>query len=277
MVQVDVVWAYAFGSTFAAATAHQLQREEKPFNNKSYTFILLFLAIFFAPSGLYLLWQFPQWETMQVAASRDDIPAWLVVIFAVTNITQGIAGYWTTYWLARRGRFQLAHANWMAAWIIFWFILACGWDGTGYQRFLYDASVMGGEPWAPGKHMGLSFFYGSNVFRALVVMALCFVPMLAYGMVSPGRAETARDSAHGGRLPGAPLSLALYLGTQWVICLGLAILAAAVVINLGDIFGHIAWGYAVGLPLIALVYYLALFRKGMPLRRIAARLSGSDV
>jgi hypothetical protein len=74
MVQVDIVWSYAFGATFAASSARQLAQEEKPFANKTYSFVLHFLSILFAPSGLYLLWQFPQWETMQVARSFSDIP-----------------------------------------------------------------------------------------------------------------------------------------------------------------------------------------------------------
>ena len=272
MVQVDVVWAYAFGATFAAASARQLQKEEKPFNNKWYVFLLLFLSIFFAPSGLYLLWQFPQWETMQVAASREDIPAWLVVIFGVTNITQGILGYWTTWRLARRGKFYAAHANWMVAWIIFWFILACGWDGTGYQRFLYDASVHGGVLWEPGTHMGISFFYASRVWWTLVVMAAFFAPMLIRGMIQGIREGASADPSIKGGLPGPVKILAVFFTAQWSVCLGLAVLAAAVVIQLGDLFGHIGWGYLAGLPLCAAAYYFLLFRKGMPMHLIARQL-----
>ena len=102
MVQVDIVWAYAFGATFAAAAGRQLEKEEKPFVNKWYVFLLIFLSVFFAPSGLYLLWEHTQWETMQVATTMKDIPAWLVVIFAVTNVTQGILGYWTTLKLVKK-------------------------------------------------------------------------------------------------------------------------------------------------------------------------------
>lgn len=272
MVQVDVVWAYAFGATFAAASARQLQKEEKPFNNKWYVFLLVFLSIFFAPAGLYLLWEFPQWETMQVAASREDIPAWLVVIFGVTNITQGILGYWTTWWMARRGKFYAAHANWMVAWVIFWFILACGWDGTGYQRFLYDPSVHGGALWEPGKHMGLSFFYASRVWWTLVVMAGFFAPMLIRGLISGVREGSAMDPKLSAEAPGAFKILTVFFATQWAVCLGLAIIAAIVVIKLGGLLGHIGWGYLAGLPLCAVAYYILLFRKGMPMHAIARML-----
>ncbi len=272
MVQVDVVWAYAFGATFAAASARQLEKEEKPFNNKCYAFLLLFLAVFFAPSGLYLLWEFPQWETMQVATSKGDIPAWLVVIFGVTNITQGILGYWTTWKLARRRKYYAAHVNWMVAWIIFWFILACGWDGTGYQRFLYDASVHGGALWEPGKHMGFSFFYASRVWWTLVVMAVFFAPMLIMGMIQGVRGGAAVDPSIEGNLPGPVKILILFFSAQWIVCLGLAIIAAVVVINLGGLFGGIGWGYLAGLPLCLIVYWFLLFRRGMPMHSIARGL-----
>lgn len=272
MVQVDVVWSYAFGATFAAAASKQLEKEEKPFNNKWYVFVLLFLSIFFAPSGIYLLWQFPQWETMQVATCREDIPAWLVTIFAVTNITQGIVGYWTGWKLSRKKLFYAAHANWMVAWIIFWFILACGWDGTGYQRFLYDASVHGGALWQRGTHMGLEFFYRSNVWWTLVVMGLFFAPMLVHGMIRGVREGVMVDSSLKDKLPGAITILAVFFSLQWVVCLGLAILVTVIVIKLGDIFGHIGWGYLAGLPLCAIVYYLLLFRKGMVMDALAKKI-----
>ena len=46
MVQVDVVWAYAFGSGFAACAARQLQKEDKPFNNKWYVFTYAYGKLF---------------------------------------------------------------------------------------------------------------------------------------------------------------------------------------------------------------------------------------
>lgn len=263
MVQVDVVWSYAFGATFAAAASRQLEKEEKPFNNKWYVFVLLFLSIFFAPSGIYLLWQFPQWETMQVATCREDIPAWLVTVFAVTNITQGILGYWAGWKLARKRMFYGVHVNWMVSWVIFWFILACGWDGTGYQRFMYDASVHNGVLWQPGVHMGVSFFYKSNVWWTLVVMAVFFAPMLIYGMIKGVGEWGLIDAKVKDRVPGPIITLAYFFGLQWVVCLGLAIIATVVVIQLGNVLDHIAWGYLVGLPICAIVYYFLLFRKGM--------------
>jgi hypothetical protein len=273
MVQVDIVWSYAFSATFAAAAARQLEKEEKPFNNKWYVFILLFLSIFFAPSGLYLLWEHTQWETMQVATRFEDIPAWLVTIFAVTNITQGILGYWTTWWLVKKKNYYGAHANWMAAWIIFWFILVCGWDCTGYQRFTYDMSVNGGELWTAGKTMGISFFYASRVWWTLVVMAVFFAPMLIYGFINFTREGAKMDpSIKPGEVPSPIKILFLNFATQWVLCLGLAILAALSVMGIRELTGSLLAAYGLGIPAFSLLSYFLLFRRKMPMHLIAKQL-----
>ncbi len=273
MVQVDIVWSYAFGATFAAAAARQLEKEEKPFDNKWFVFILLFLSIFFAPSGLYLLWEHTQWETMQVATKFDDIPAWLVTAFAVTNITQGILGYWTTFRLIKKKNYYGAHVNWMAAWIIFWFLLVCGWDCTGWQRFLYDMSVMGGELWAPGKQMGLSFFYASRVWWTLVVMGVFFAPMLIYGYLNFTIEGAKMDPSIGKeKAPGVITVLVLYFGAQWVVCLGLAVLAALTVMGIRELTGSLPAAYCIGVPVFSIFAYRLLFRRRMPMHLLAKRL-----
>lgn len=273
MVQVDVVWAYAFGAGFAACAGRQLEKEKKPFNNKWYTFTLLFLSIFFVPSGMYLLWQFTQWETMQVATTFTDLPAWLVCGFAVTNITQGILGYWVSYKFIKKKNYYAAHANWMWAWILFWFILMCGWDCTGYQRFLYDASVHNGVLWTPGTHMGITFFYKSNVWWTLIAMAVCFAPMLIYAVVNfimKGAEEDQTISAE--QVPNPLQLLAFSFGAQWIVCLGLAILATLLVMTLRDFTGSILLGYLTGVPVFIALAQILLFRRGMPMYLIVKQL-----
>lgn len=273
MVQVDIVWSYAFGASLASAASRQLEKEETPFNNKWYIFILHFLAIFFAPSGLYLLWQFPQWETMQVATHFKDIPSWLVVVFAVTNITQGILGYWITFKLIKKKNYYGAHVNWMVSWIIFWFILVCGWDCTGYQRFLYDASVHGGELWAPGKSMGVSFFYASNVWWTLVVMGFFFGPMLLYAYRHFTEEGYSMDpSILKEEIPHPLKVIAVYNAAQWCVCLGIAILASLLVMGIRDLTGSVLAGYLIGVPMFSLAASFFLFRRGMPMYMIAKQI-----
>ncbi len=265
MVQVDVVWSYAFGATLAASAARQLKEEEKPFDNRFYSYILLFLAALFAPSGVYLLWQFPHWETMQVARTHSDIPSWLVVIFAITNITQGMLGYYVTWRLVRKGKFYAAHVNWIVAWIVFWSILVMGWDTTGWQRFLYDPTMNNGVPWSPGMHMGLNFFTG-NVFLTLVAMALPIGPALAVPIARWSRAGLADDSSlPRDGIPGTARLMLMCLAGTFGITLLLAVLNGLLVFWIRDITGSIPMAYAIGLPVFWALAYLLLFRRGRPL------------
>ena len=273
MVQVDIVWGYAFGATFAAAAARQIKKQEKegetPFEGRTFTYLLLFLSILFAPSGLYLLWEFPHWETMQVARTWADLPAWLVCLFAITNITQGILGYWVSVRLIRRGSIYGAHVNWMVSWTIFWSILVMGWDTTGWQRFLYDATVNGGIPWSPGTHMGLSFFT-SNVFLTLVGMAIPIGPALAIPIAKWIR-EGAKDdpSISSDMVPGTAKIMLVVLTGAFGITLVLAVLCGLLVFLIRDLTGSIPLAYATGLPAFWFLVYFLLLKPGRPLYQYA--------
>lgn len=276
MVQVDIIWSYAFGASFAAAATNQLQHEEKAFDNRFYARLMLFLGAFFAPSGLFLLWQFPQWETMQVARTHTDIPSWLVTLFGVTNVTQGILGYYVSYRFSRAGKHHASHANWMISWILFWFVLVAGWDLTGWQRFLYDRTMNQGEFWQPGMHMGPRFFLG-EVFQSLVLMAACFLPMLRYGIIAPmAEGLQARGSDTKKWRLQARLAAAFY-ALSFGAMLSLAIIAYFIVKASVQALASNLWGYVVGLGLTSVIYYLGLFRRGMPLHRIAGLLFGHDL
>jgi len=134
MVQVDVFWSYAIGAGFASAAARQLKDEPNTFQNEYFTKTLLFLALCFAPSGVVLLWAFTGWETMYVW-NRETLAAWVVLIFCVTNVTQGILGFWVAHKLIRAGKLYWANLQWVIGYMAMFFILVHGWDGTGYRRF----------------------------------------------------------------------------------------------------------------------------------------------
>ncbi len=188
MVQVDVFWSYAIGAGFAASASRQLKKEfdlsggKAWFTSRYFVYTVLFLACLFAPSGVYLLWNFPQWETMQVAASHGDIPAWLVALFAITNITQGILGYWIAYRFIQKGRFKAAWGQVLIGYFFMFFILIYGWNGTGWQRFLYDASMHNGALWSPGMNDGAAFL-ASHVALTLYGMGVILGPFLLYPMI----------------------------------------------------------------------------------------------
>ncbi len=188
MVQVDVFWSYAIGAGFAASAAKQLKKEydstprRGTFSSPYFVYTVVFLACLFAPSGIYLLWHFPQWETMQVAASRSSLPAWLVMLFAITNVTQGILGYWVAHIFIRKGKFGAAWLQVLIGYFFMFFILIYGWDGTGWQRFLYDASMHQGKLWSPGLYDGAAFLT-SHVAFTLYGMGIIIGPFLLYPMI----------------------------------------------------------------------------------------------
>jgi hypothetical protein len=181
MVQVDIFWSYALGAGFAASASRQLKEKDTFFQNDYFTYTLLYLSCIFAPSGIYLLWRFPHWETMQVATCHGDLPSWLVTIFAITNITQGILGFWVCYKCIKAGRYYWAHLQWFLGYFLMFFVLLHGWDGLGWQRFLYDATSHNNQLWTPGTYMGPSFLY-SNVALTLYAMGFFVVPFMIIPM-----------------------------------------------------------------------------------------------
>jgi len=140
MVQVDVFWSYGLGASMGLAAGRQLVAQRKPLaENPYFVKTVLFAALLFAPSGMYLLWNFPDWETMQLG--DRGLPAWLVVLFAITNVTQAMLGFWVVERLLRAGRRYLAVLQVVGAYLGMFFILVHGWDGLGWRRFLSpDAS-----------------------------------------------------------------------------------------------------------------------------------------
>jgi len=188
MVQVDVFWSYAIGATFAASASKQLKRMYETtkgrdkFTNKYFVYTVLFLACLFVPSGVYLLWDFPQWETMQVATSHSDIPAWLAALFELTNVLFGILGYWVAYKFIQKNNFKLAWLQVLIGYFFMLFILIYGWDGTGWQRFLYDSTMHNGKLWTPGMYDGIAFLK-SHVAYSLYGMGVIFIPFLVIPVI----------------------------------------------------------------------------------------------
>ena len=235
MVQVDVFWSYGIGSTFALAAARQLRaRAQAPpasgaddaparWTDPYLLRTLLFLALVFVPSGVYLVWGYPSWETMH--AGDKSMPAWLVTLFAATNVTQGILGYLVTQWLLVRGRSYLAYLQMIAGYLGMFFILVHGWDGTGYQRFFSetraDFLAWDGD-WVA--------WLTSGVATSLYVMGAILVPVLL-AMASRWHVDGYRlDPVPAGwPRPGRTALAALMLTTIFAVALPIGIAAHLVI------------------------------------------------
>ncbi|RZU51824.1 hypothetical protein EV385_3659 [Krasilnikovia cinnamomea] len=234
MVQVDVFWSYAIGAGLGAAAARESLREpaRELLADRRFTATVLFLGCVFAPSGIWLLWSFPGWETMHAADTHTDMPGWLVAVFAITNITQGVLGYVVARTLWQRGHHYLSWVQMPLGYLAMFFILAYGWDGTGYRRFFAATT----EDWRSGQFDPIGFL-GSDVALTLYAMGVVLVPLLLWMQASwwAGGLRTEGVPAPGRiRLTGLVLLAVFGLG------LGTAIGAAVLLTLLGPIVGLIA-------------------------------------
>lgn len=306
MVQVDVFWGYGWGASLAVACGRRLARREHPFDSACWANTILFLALFWAPTGLLLLIRHPSWETMQAAENFYDIPAWLVLLFSITNITQGMLGFWVGQRLMKDGRYYVAQLNWMAGYFGMFFILLYGWDGLGYDRFLYDPGLFSGAPsWSPGvgTQAGIPaalmrYLFtltnrngGPSVAATLYTDALWLIPPFAFLFYRWYRRDARED---GVSPPGFTRIFASYLGGVFIVALGCAAVAALTVGMLGDLFsaGKVVWhdgffapenlwghwiSYVIGLPLALVFLWYALLRPGMPFfRMLKPLMAGAD-
>lgn len=257
MVQVDVFWSFAVGAEFAAASAGLLENNKKPLESKGFLYTVLWLSVFFVPSGATLLWMYPDWETMQVG-TWASIPGWLVAGFSMTNVTQGILGFWLASLLIRKGKLYEANLLWLAGYFGMFFILIHGWDGTGYERFFYSPMAWGGEvtPWQEGTFTWTTIpaFLISPVFITLLIMGAIMFPLffrwlrelhkLGYEAATAANSNIYAGYRHR-RNPGAIISKVL--GGYCVggaLVLSLCIRVAGPVLGT-LVFAGVAWYFAV--------------------------------
>jgi hypothetical protein len=260
MVQVDIFWSYALGAGYAVAAARQLknmpeskdqppdeERAGAPFINRYFVFSLFYAAVFFAPSGIYLLWRFTSWETMHVWG--EGISPLLVVVFAITNVTQSILGYWMAWRCVRAGHAYRAYLHFVGAYFCMFFILVHGWDGTGYRRF-FSATLADFEAWRPSNVMA---WFSSDVAITLYVMGVFLIPPLLYVTAAWLKRGFALDASIDASRGGMGRLVALMLVSVFVCGLGTAVASSLLIHYLGPVFGILVF--------IAAAYFL-LVRKG---------------
>jgi hypothetical protein len=225
MVQVDVFWSYGIGAGLGLASAPGTGSRVRDLVKEGAAFhTLLFLALVLAPSGFVSLWSNPSWQTMH--AGTRELPAWLVALFGVTNITQGLVGFWVARRLYARGRPFAAYLQWVLGYFFFYFVLVHGWDGTGYQRFFSPTrDSLAGWTWAT-----VLTWLTSDVVLLLLVMLAVMVPWLL-GLTVPWL----RAGALGrGLVPSSPAALAMsVLGLLLVALPALAVASSLLVRWLG--------------------------------------------
>lgn len=297
MVEVDVFWAYGFGASLALASGRQLAGRERPFESRYGVQTILFLALCWAPTGMLLLIRHPSWETMQAAENFYSMSPFLILAFGITNVTQGMLGFWVGYRLMKAGRYYLANLNWMLGYFGMFFILVYGWDGLGYDRFFYDRDMLPGSPaWTPGAGTGGAWgtgmlaawhFLTSGVAMTLYTDGVYLLPPFAFLMYR-WYAEGLRAEGHEVTLTGFGVRmLAVYLAAVFVVSLGSAVFSAVVVNYVGALLGvgeHVAraragipaatpmhvLSYFTGLPLALAILWLTVLRPGGLVHRMLA-------
>jgi len=178
MIEVDVFWSFAMGGSFAAAASPFLLEprfQSEPFVNRYFVYTLLYLSLLFAPSGAYLLWQHTGWETMWVFSDRK-MHGILPLLFAFTNVAQGILGFYLVRKCIEKRYYLLATFLWTSAYAIMFGIL-----GFGYKRFLYPGDA---AQWNYGTEFRLVDFFKSEIFFTLLIMGIFILPPLYYPLVS---------------------------------------------------------------------------------------------
>jgi hypothetical protein len=170
MIEVDIFWSFGIGSMIAAAASVHLASESSPLVNKYFIYNLLVLSCIFAPSGVYLLWGFPGWETMFVF--DRNLHAIFPCLFAFTNVFNGVAGFLATYYAIKSKR------DWMMMALVSWpYVCMFGILGLGYARFLYPGTI---EEWRRGVQYPYLSWFRSEVFFTLIVMGFFLLPPLWY-------------------------------------------------------------------------------------------------
>ena len=256
MVQVDVFWSFAVGAGFAARSAGLLEKEEKPLESKPFIKNVLWLSIFFVPSGTALLWMFPDWETMQVG-TWATIPGWLVALFSMTNVLLGVLGFWLATLLIKKRRLFEAHLLWVLGYFGMFFILFHGWDGSGYDRFYYSPMAWDGSvtPWVAGQFtMGRVIqFFVSPVGATLGVMGIIMFPPFFRWMKALEKEAFSVAAANGSDLYHLAKTKRSWPRIIGIYSLGGAVVASFAIRYFGAIAGTLVFGF---------IFYLVALRKG---------------
>lgn len=237
MVQVDALWSLGIGAGCAVAHHQQLRaaaaQRRSAFQTDAYRSLLLLLGAVFAPSGMFLLWSFPSWETMHVL--DRSMPGWAVATFAATNVTQGVLGFALSSALLARNRPLGAALVWAFGYVGMFFVLMHGWDGTGYQRFFSNTP----EELASWQWGHAARWFTGDVAVSLYVMGVVLVPALIW--------PCARALSQARGVKPVTTTVAL-LVAQVVLFPVVALVLTVLMIQLGALVGG-----ALGLGMVALL------------------------
>lgn len=171
MVQIDIPWAFLIGSTLAEADHVELANERSATQSPCFLVGLAFISILFNPSGMYLLWRYPGWETMYWLDDQH-LSALLPAVFLSVLSVMYTLGYILGHRKLRGNqRSSLRRINTIASLAVLAFL------AFNYRRFLFLGSS---QEFSHGPSPNI---VGSTLFRDLGIMGLLLTPtyLFIYG------------------------------------------------------------------------------------------------
>ncbi|MDJ0344147.1 hypothetical protein QMK19_26395 [Streptomyces sp. H10-C2] len=283
-IQAALFWAYALGATFAVSATRQLQfwrrwtvgsrqreaapealpgvmavRIGGPTANPYLCLTVLFAAVLLVPTGLFLLWQNPSWQTMQVAGGHRGLWPGFVLLYAAGIVVAALLGFLIAQALAVAGIGYWAYLQTVGGYFLVFATLIHGWDGEGYRRFL-TTSQQQFTDWPKDSVVNRVLdFATSGTFLALVVLGFAVITTMLVTEIG--------WLVEGWRLPGGdtdrkvPRIVAVAIAGAGVYALpfGGAVTASVLV--------HLL-GWPVGLALFAVVAGAVLLPRRTPVRRL---------
>ncbi len=208
---------------------------------------------------------------MQVWNSYNDIPPILVLIFSITNVLDGVIAYYVCYKFIKKDNYYYAGLQVILGYFIMFFILAHGWDGTGYDRFFYDRAMNNDVAWTAGAG-DVFAFVTSSVCITLVIMGILILPPMLYFTIKWLREGALKDDSIPNDKVKSPMILMILLLVSVLgIALGLAVGATIVCKFFTWITGgnieilNNEWsilGVLIGLPAFIIPVFYFLMRRG---------------
>ncbi|MFG2149260.1 hypothetical protein ACGFRG_34420 [Streptomyces sp. NPDC048696] len=267
-IQAALFWAYGTGAAFAVSAGRQLQwwersvygegvRTRSRAANPYLALTLLYAAVLLVPSGLFMLWRDPSWATMQVAADHGGVWAGFALFYSAGVVVATLLGFLAAQLLVLVGAGYWAYLQSVGGHFLLFGTLIHGWDGNGYRRTL-TTSVRAYRDWPKDSVVdNVLRFATSGTFLALLVLGSAVLGTLFLTEIG--------WLAEGWQLPGAdedrkvPRAVAVGIAAAGVYGLPFAgALGAAVLVHLA--------GWAVGLPVFAVLAGVALLARRSPVR-----------
>ena len=112
-------------------------------------------------------------------------PAWITCLFVMTMPLLFMLGFWVTYKLFMVEKYFAAALQPVLGYFLMFFILANGWDKTGYQRF-FSATREDFNNWPSGFSEQINAvisWLSSDVAFTLYGMGVILIPALLYMLV----------------------------------------------------------------------------------------------